>query len=216
MRTNAHFLPQLLSHDQPSTDVRLSSRPLLQRWLPAYSGLCLHGSVAQTGDRRAVGWRRRSSGRGARQRAARDRAARILEIAEEQGDAIRIYNTVRLVRGGDVTETAEGDPDANSTVPEVDPSNSSSPAQTMEQSAPNDQPGEPSMQQHPDFAVAAAELSLTEEALQAALGNPSQGPPDFVAAAATLGVTEKALLAAMGTAGDGGPMPGGQPPMNTP
>lgn len=133
-----------------------------------------------------------------------------------QGDAIRIYNTVRLVRGGDVTETAEGDPDANSTVPEVDPSNSSSPAQTMEQSAPNDQPGEPSMQQHPDFAVAAAELSLTEEALQAALGNPSQGPPDFVAAAATLGVTEKALLAAMGTAGGGGPMPGGQPPMNTP
>jgi hypothetical protein len=33
-----------------------------------------------------------------------------------QGDAIRIYNNVRLARGGDVTETPAGNPSANNAV----------------------------------------------------------------------------------------------------
>jgi hypothetical protein len=50
--------------------------------------------------------------------------------------------------------------------------------------------------------AAATQLGVTEEALQAALGGPNQGPPDFAAAAAELGVTEEALIEALGlTAG---------------
>ena len=61
----------------------------------------------------------------------------------------------------------------------------------------------------PDFAAAAAQLGITEEALMEALGDPSQGQPDFVAAAATLGVTEEALMEALGIAGQPGGRPGG-------
>ncbi len=56
-----------------------------------------------------------------------------------------------------------------------------------------------------DFASAAAELGVTEEALRNALGAPGQAPPDFAAVAAELGVTEQALLAALGIT------PGGRP-----
>ena len=139
-----------------------------------------------------------------------------------QGDAIRIYNSVRLVRGGDVTETPEGDPNANSSVPPADHSSSST-TQTAEQAAPAEQqmPGGPAGGQHPDLAVAAAELGLTEEALQAALGDPSQGPPDFATAAQQLSVTEAELIVALGIAGGnmppaGGQPGGGQPPTNAP
>ena len=50
----------------------------------------------------------------------------------------------------------------------------------------------------PDFAAAAEQLGVTEEALLAAMGDPNQGQPDFVAAAQTLGVTEAELMAALG------------------
>ena len=138
-----------------------------------------------------------------------------------QGDAIRIYNTVRLVRGGDVTETPDGDPNASSTVMTVDVDDSGSTTQSVDQAAPGSQSGAPEDQQHPDLAIAAAELDITEETLQAALGDPRQGPPDFAAAAAALGVTEEALITSLGIAGGnmppaGGPPMGDQPPMNTP
>lgn len=63
----------------------------------------------------------------------------------------------------------------------------------------------------PDFAAAAEQLGVTEEALMDALGNPSQGEPDFAAAAGALGVTETELMEALGVQA-GGPPPGGQPP----
>ena len=55
--------------------------------------------------------------------------------------------------------------------------------------------------QRPDLSSAAAELGITEEELQAALGPP---PPDFEAAAATLGIDVETLLAVLP------PPPGGQ------
>ncbi len=116
-----------------------------------------------------------------------------------QGDAQRIYNAVRLVRGGDVTETPAGDPTAadNGQVALVGTSGSA-----------QEQPGD----QQPDLAAAATALGITEEALKAALGDPSQGPPDFAAAAQALGVTEADLLAALGAPADGQPPAGNQPP----
>jgi len=61
------------------------------------------------------------------------------------------------------------------------------------------QPGAPGEQQEmPDLAAAAAELGITEEELEAALGDPSLGSPDFAAAATELGVTEEALMEALG------------------
>jgi hypothetical protein len=62
----------------------------------------------------------------------------------------------------------------------------------------------------PDLAAAATKLGVTEDALKAALGDPSQGQPDFAAAAKTLGVTEAVLKAALGVPTEG------QPPANTP
>ncbi len=64
-----------------------------------------------------------------------------------------------------------------------------------------------------DFAAAASQLGVTEQALRAALGDPGQGRPDLAAAAAQLGVTEQALIAALGLP-PGGPGAGanGSPP----
>ena len=62
-----------------------------------------------------------------------------------------------------------------------------------------------------DLAAAAEQLGVTEETLQAALGDPSQGPPDLTAAAQELGVTEEVLIATLGLSTDGQPM-GGQRP----
>ena len=55
---------------------------------------------------------------------------------------------------------------------------------------PGSAPGGP-----PDFAAAAAQLGISEQALMDALGTP---PPDFEAAAATLGITVEALQDALG------------------
>ena len=51
-----------------------------------------------------------------------------------------------------------------------------------------------------DFAAAATELGVSEEALKAALGTP---PPDFASIAAKLGITEEALLDALGVPAGG-------------
>lgn len=74
----------------------------------------------------------------------------------------------------------------------------------------------PNKPQAPDLAAAAAQLGVTEGVLQAALGDPTQGPPDFTAAAQALGVTEEALMAALGLPASAMPIggqPNGQPPM---
>jgi len=109
-----------------------------------------------------------------------------------QGDAQRIYNAVRLVRGGDVTETPDGDPTAVG-----NPATSSTTSvQTTVVATPASQPGAPAGA--PDLAAAATKLGITEDALKAALGDPSQGKPDFAAAATKLGITEATLMAALG------------------
>jgi hypothetical protein len=118
-----------------------------------------------------------------------------------QGDAQRIYNAVRLVRGGNVTETPDGDPTVVQTGAVVSSSDTS--VQSAGQAGPGGQP-------MPDLAVAATKLGVTEDALKAALGDPSQGKPDFAAAAQKLGVTEADLMAALGVPS------GGQPPANKP
>jgi len=141
-----------------------------------------------------------------------------------EGDE-RVYNYVRLVRGGNVTETPDGDPTADDTVASVESADSAPSAPPAGQpSDPNGQPptgNEPPSGNRPsgpggkelDLATAAAQLNVTEEALQAALGDPSQGQPDFAAAAQALGVSEADLLAALGMSADGQPQrpDGGQP-----
>lgn len=100
-----------------------------------------------------------------------------------QGDAIRIDNMVRLVRGNDVTASAAAAPESASesdAAPAADPQAADA------------------LQDAPDLTAAAETLGVTEEALMAALGDPTQGPPDFDAAAETLGVTAAELESAMG------------------
>ena len=114
--------------------------------------------------------------------------------AEEVSDGTDfevIDHYVRLVRGGDVTETPDGDPttvDPDRVI--VFPDGDTGMGQGGGQGG-----------QMPDLAAAAATLGVTEEALIDALGDPNQGPPDFAAAAETLGVTETDLMNALeGTA----------------
>jgi len=146
-----------------------------------------------------------------------------------QGDAIRIYNTVRLVRGGDVIETPEGEPTASNLVVVVDLADSGSPTPSAgrptdsgdQPTGPRGQPPSGSQppgpgRQGPNLATAATQLDVTEEALRAALGDPNQGPPDFAAAAQALGVTEADLIAALGVPADDHRSAGGQPPANRP
>ena len=107
-------------------------------------------------------------------------------------DGERYYNYVRLVRGGDVAETPEGDPSAYRTdrvvvFPDGDTGDVGGEAG-----------GSGGQQGMPDFAAAAAQLGVTEEALVEALGDPNQGQPDFAAAAAALGITETELMDALG------------------
>lgn len=138
-----------------------------------------------------------------------------------QGDAIRIYNTVRLVRSGDVTETPAGNPTTSSTVTILDSVNNTTnttatlPTEQVPGGQPPTDANAESNNQRPDLAAVAAQLGITEEALMAALGAPGQGAPDFAAAAATLGITEAELIAALGIP-KGGMPPSGQPLTNQP
>jgi hypothetical protein len=105
-----------------------------------------------------------------------------------QGDVRRVFNYVRLVRGGTTGDIFIGG--------EVEPS-AGSPATPPGGDLRLEQPaGEPG--QRPDLAAAAAQLGVSEEALRVALGDPRQGPPDFAAAAQQLGITEEELIAALG------------------
>ena len=182
-----------------------------------------------------------------------------------QGDAIRIANTVRLVRDvearteqiyrtylalllGDTTAAASStgpvgtetvSTDANSTgTNTTNVTTSPADAQTAQglmtdTETNNNGPSLPqgpadadaanlatgmhpaaTARQQPDLAAAAEELGITMEALQAALGDPSQGPPDFATAAQQLGVTEEVLAAALGLPTTGQPSANGEGPAN--
>ena len=115
---------------------------------------------------------------------------------------IHRFNYVRLVRGGDVVETPNGDPTAYRTdrvvvFPDGDTGNMGNGAGGP--GGAGGQQGAPGGQQSRlDFASAATQLGVTEEALISALGDPNQGQPDFAAAAATLGISEADLMAALG------------------
>ncbi len=62
-----------------------------------------------------------------------------------------------------------------------------------------------------DLSTAAKTLGVTENQLQNALGDSSQGPVDLATAAKQLGVSEEALRQALGFPGGSAP-PGGLPP----
>ncbi|MCB0014131.1 MAG: DUF1566 domain-containing protein [Anaerolineales bacterium] len=113
-----------------------------------------------------------------------------------QGDAIRIDNYVRCVRGGAVTTESGNQVTAVGT------------ALAGEPAGPNPTAGGP-------LAAAAAVLGISEDALVAALGDPTAGPPDFAAAATDLGITEAELMAALAQS-EGGRPPGGAPPQQAP
>lgn len=128
--------------------------------------------------------------------------------AEEVSDGTDfkvIYHHARLVRGGNVTETPDGDsttinPDRVVSFPDGDTGGvGGGPGgqQVNSDSQQGNSAGAPG-QGGPDLAAAAAKLGITEDALKAALGDPNQGEPDFAAAAAKLGITEDALKAALG------------------
>jgi hypothetical protein len=105
-----------------------------------------------------------------------------------QGDVQRVFNYVRLVRGGTTGDIFIGG--------EVEPSAGSPATPPGSDLGPEQPAGEPG--RRPDLAAAAAQLRVSEEALREALGDPRQGPPDFAAAAQQLGVTEEELIAALG------------------
>ncbi|MEM7345663.1 MAG: DUF1566 domain-containing protein [Chloroflexota bacterium] len=105
-----------------------------------------------------------------------------------QGDATRIYNYARCVRAGGVAAVDR----TNEAIPDQSAQGGSGGSAPTGGEAPSD--GGPS-DGPPDFAAAAAQLGVTEQALKDALGEP---PPDFAAAAATLGITEQALREALG------------------
>ena len=118
-----------------------------------------------------------------------------------QGDAIRIDNYARCVRGGNVTTDSDGDPTAVRPVMTIEsqgvqPSAGGGPEQ------PNGGPGLDGTNEacRPDLTVAASALNVTVGQLQQALGDPGQGPPDLNAAAARLGISADALHRALGQA----------------
>ena len=122
-------------------------------------------------------------------------------------DAERGENYVILVRGGDVTETPDGDstvvnPDR---VVEFEAGETSVGGQgggpDDGTGAAEDGAGAPEDgAQGPDMAAAAEQLGVTEEELMDALGTGPGEPIDLEAAAESLGVTVEELEAALGTA----------------
>lgn len=117
----------------------------------------------------------------------------------ERDPEIHRYNYVRLVRGGNVIKTPNGDPDCIN------------PNRVVTFKDGDTRRGGRRGGPRPDFAAAAGKLGITEQVLMTALGDPHQGPPDFAAAAAALGVTEANLLDALGVSKDRMPPDGRRP-----
>ena len=122
----------------------------------------------------------------------------VSKTEENSGIEDSVPVMVRLVRDGDVTETPDGDPTT------IDPDRVVV-FEDGELDASASGPGGAG-NQGPDFAAAAEQLGVTEEALMEAIGEPGEGEGDFEAAAAELGVTEEELIDALGIA-EGGTQP---------
>ncbi|MBK1724773.1 hypothetical protein CKO23_21615 [Thiocystis violacea] len=115
--------------------------------------------------------------------------------AVSDGSGIEVfYHHVRLVRGGGVTETPNGDPRTYRGDDET--------RIVVFKDGDTGGAGGGAQDGRPDFAAAAEQLGVTEEALIAALGDPGQSEPDYEAAAAALGVTVEALQAALAVDAD--------------
>jgi len=134
-------------------------------------------------------------------------------------DGERYYNYVRLVRGGDVTETPEGDPttvkadrvvsfpdgdtggiDSNERGPKDANATQGGHPDGPDASAQQNAPGPNSQQMGPDFTEVAEKLGISVDTLMAAFGEPAPGSqPDFAAIAKKLGITEAELLEALGS-----------------
>lgn len=118
------------------------------------------------------------------------------DVKEEGGpageDDERVYNYVRLVRGGDITETLDGTNTDGIVVRKASESSNQD-----GNGAPQGQSGQPQQggNQMPNFATAAATLGITEEALMNALG---EGQPNFEEAANILGIDLETLINAIG------------------
>ena len=134
-----------------------------------------------------------------------------VEGGSDGPDGERYYNYVRLVRGGDVKKTPEGDPSTvkNNRVVEFadgdtgDPGmRGSGPADRRPPEARGGHPEGP--QGGPDFAAAAGVLGISEKVLMDAMGDPQQGPPNFAEVAKKLGISETELMKALGIP-EGGP-----------
>jgi hypothetical protein len=144
----------------------------------------------------------------------------------EMDPEIHRYNYVRLVRGGNVTETPAGDlttvnpdrvvefADGETGMGGPGPDNSSA-GDGERPERPENQPNDGGPQGGgrsgmPDFSAAAEKLGISEAQLMEAMGNPQQGPPDFSAMAAALNISEAELLEALGMP-EGGRPEGGRP-----
>lgn len=139
-----------------------------------------------------------------------------------QGDAVRVDNYVRCVTDSSTTTNVSGNPSPASsstgtteTQPLVDgQGQGSQPPSGQPTDGQNQAAGQGQDRPQVDFAAAAAQLGVTEDALRAALGAP---PPDFDSAAAELGVSVQDLITALGvprggpSGGQGAPPNGGQP-----
>ena len=141
-----------------------------------------------------------------------------------QGDAIRIDNYARCVRGGNVTVDSDGDPTAVRSVVTIESQGVQTPAGGgLEQPGdgpqpPNGGPGPGGASEvcRPDLPVAASALNVTVGQLQEALGDKRQGPPDVSAAAARLEISTDALHRALRQAMPDCRQPGPPPRMGGP
>ena len=113
---------------------------------------------------------------------------------------IHRYNYVRLVRGGNVIKTPNGDPSCVNLDRVV-----------VFKDGETGRRG-PGGGPRPDFAAAAVKLGIPEQVLMTALGDPHQGPPDFATAATALGVTEAELLDALSVSPNNNPPQGKHTP----
>ena len=117
-----------------------------------------------------------------------------------QGDAIRIYNQVRLVRGGEANVVAGGIAPTATMITIAPTTNAVRAGADRGRDGGRDGGGEHGVPegQRPDLNAAARELGVTVDDLMRALGPPPHDESDLSRAARALGVPETALIEAFG------------------